>query len=129
MFIGNLGSYLDPQTRLPLLGAPTDDAGEPLASYARIADYASFKAGTAANSVAPHLQTIFFAVKDFAGNSKTFALTIYLDPTAPRVGGNANPTGGFTPSASMVALAGQAYVIDAEMFTAISLTDPKRKKA
>jgi len=74
-----------------------------------------------------HLQTMFFAVKDFAGNSKTFALTIFLDSTAPRVGGSANPTGSFNPSASMVALAGQAYVIDAEMFAAISLTDPKKK--
>ncbi len=127
MFIGNLTSYLDPKERLPLLGAPTDDAGNPLPAYAKIADYASFKAGTNATAVVQHLQTMFFAVKDFAGNSKTFALTIYLDPTARRVEGNANPTGTFSPSASMVALAGQTYVIDAEMFAAISLTYPKKK--
>jgi len=127
MFIGNLTSYLNPKDRLPFLTAPSDDAGNPLANYARISDYASFKAGTNATAVVQHLQTMFFAVKDFAGNSKTFALTIFLDSTAPRVGGSANPTGSFNPSASMVALAGQAYVIDAEMFAAISLTDPKKK--
>lgn len=127
MFIGNLTSYLDPKDRLPLLGTPTDDAGNPLPAYSRIADYASFKAGTNVSAVVQHLQTIFFAVKDLAGNSKAFALTIYLDPTAPRMGGNANPSGNFSPSASMVALAGQAYVIDAEMFATISLTAPKKK--
>jgi hypothetical protein len=57
MFIGNLTSYLDPKDRLPLLGTPTDDAGNPLPAYSRIADYASFKAGTSATAVVQHLQT------------------------------------------------------------------------
>ena len=79
----------------------------------------------AKTTVVQHLQTIFFAVKDTAGNSKTFSVTIYLDPTAPRTGGSANPTGSTTPSASMIGLASQngvIYVIDLETFLIIDST-------
>src|SRR5262245_48370503 len=133
VFISNLKSYLNPNdpsapgSLVPYLTQPTDDTGAPLPNYANITNYQTLKDGTNATTVVQHLQTIFFAVKDNAGNSKTFALTIYLDPAAPRVGGSANPSGSVTPSASMIALANQAYVIDLETFLMISLTDPKKK--
>jgi hypothetical protein len=52
-------------------------------------------------------------------------LTIYLDPTAPRVGGSANPSGSVAPSATMIALANQLYVIDLETFLMIEGTKKK----
>jgi hypothetical protein len=133
VFIGNLKSYLNPNDPaspgqpVPYLTPPTDDQGNALPDYAKIADYQSAKDGTSATTLVQRLQTIFFAVKDSAGNSKTFALTIYLDPTAPRVGGNSNPAGSVSPSASMISLANQAYIIDLETFYMISLTEPKKK--
>jgi hypothetical protein len=133
VFIGNLKSYLNPNDPaspgqpVPYLTPPTDDQGNALPNYAKISDYQSAKDGTGATTLVQRLQTIFFAVKDSAGNSKTFALTIYLDPTAPRVGGSANPSGSVSPSASMISLANQAYIIDLETFYMISLTDPKKK--
>ncbi len=127
VFISNLKSYLNPDGNVPFLTSPTDDAGNALANYGKIANYQSSKDGSNAILLVQHLQTIFFAVKDNAGNSKSFALTIYLDPTAPRVGGNANPTGVVNPSASMIALANQAYVIDLETWQMINLTDPRKK--
>jgi hypothetical protein len=133
VFISNLKSYLNPNdpsapgSLVPYLTPPTDDTFTALPNYANIANYKTFKDGTNSTTVVQHLQTIFFAVKDNAGNSKTFALTIYLDPTAPRVGGKSNPSGSVAPSASMIALANEAYVIDLETFLMISLTDPKKK--
>lgn len=134
VFIGNLNSYLNtndptaPGKLVPYVTPPTDDQGEALPSYANIANHQSFADGTNSTTVVQRLQTIFFAVKDNAGNSKTFALTIYLDPTAPRVGGDSNLSGSSNPSASMIALANQIYVIDTDTFQMINLTDPKKKK-
>lgn len=134
VFIGNLNSYLNPNDPtapgklVPYVTPPTDDQGAALPNYANIANHNSFADGTNSTSVVQHLQTIFFAVKDNAGNSKTFALTIYLDPTAPRVGGDSNPSGSFNPSASMIALANQIYVIDIDTFLMINLTNPNKKK-
>ena len=108
-----------------LVGNPHSPGG--IGIDRKIANYQSSKDGSNAILLVQHLQTIFFAVKDNAGNSKSFALTIYLDPTAPRVGGNANPTGVVNPSASMIALANQAYVIDLETWQMINLTDPRKK--
>jgi hypothetical protein len=133
VFISNLKQYLNPNdpsapgSLVPYITPPTDGSGAPLANYANIANYQTFNDGTSATSIVQHLQTIFFAVKDNAGNSKTFALTIYLDPTATRVGGSADPSGSVTPSASMVSLANQAYIIDLETYLMISLTDPKKQ--
>ncbi len=132
MFIGNLTSYLNPKDPsgkvVPFLTQPTDGDGKAIANYAKIANYQSMKDATLPpTEVVQHLQTIFFAVKDTAGNSKTFAITIYLDSTAPRVGGNSNPTGAVNPSSSMIALANQAYIIDLETYQMISWTDPKKK--
>ena len=130
MFVGNLKSYLnpaDPSKPVPFVTSPTDGDGKELANYSKITNYQSFNDGTNSTVVVQHLQTIFFAIKDNAGNSKTFAITIYLDPTAPRVGGNANPTGVVNPSASMISLANQAYIIDLETYQMISWTDPKKK--
>ena len=132
VFIGNLTSYLntkDTANKVPFLTPPVDqiENGVALPNYSKIANYQSSKDGTNSTLVVQHLQTIFFGVKDNAGNSKSFAITIYLDPTAPRVGGNANPTGSVNPSASMIALANQAYIIDYDTFQMISGTDPKKK--
>src|SRR5262249_35321294 len=133
VFISNLKQYLNPNdptspgAPVPYLTPPTDGQGAPLPNYANITNYQTFKDGTNATTVVQHLQTIFFAVKDSAGNSKTFALTIYLDPTAPRVGGDSNPTGSVTPSSSMISLANQAYIIDLQTYLMISLTDPKKQ--
>ena len=132
MFIGNLTSYLNPKDPsgkvVPFLTQPTDGDGKAIVNYAKIANYQSMKDATLPpTEVVQHLQTIFFAVKDTAGNSKTFAITIYLDSTAPRVGGNSNPTGAVNPSSSMIALANQAYIIDLETYQMISWTDPKKK--
>lgn len=133
IFLSNLKQYLNPSDSaapgklVPYLAQPTDGSGGALPNYANITNYQTFKDGTNSASVTQHLQTIFFAVKDTAGNSKTFAVTIYLDSTAPRVGGSANPSGSASPSASMVSLANQAYIIDLDTFLMISLTDPKKK--
>lgn len=130
MFIGNLKSYLnpaDPSKPVPFVTSPTDGDGKELTNYSKITNYQSFKDGTNSTVVVQHLQTMFFAIKDNAGNSKTFAITIYLDPTAPRVGGSANPTGAVSPSVSMISLANQAYIIDLETYQMISWTDPKKK--
>jgi hypothetical protein len=121
---GNLVPYLTPVT---YSDAPAGSASP----YDNILDYDSFKGalqtppdGTPPDPVAltQHLQTMFFAIKDNAGNSKTFALTIYLDPTAPRTGGDANPSGSVTPSASMIALANVLYLIDLETYLMIEGT-------
>lgn len=135
VFISGLTKYLNPSdpsgSPVPYLTPPTDDLGNPLANYVNTADkinipnYATAKDGTNSVGLVQHLQTIFFAVKDAAGNSKTFSLTIYLDPTAPRVGGSSNPTGSVTPSASMITLANQLYVIDLETFLMIDGTKKK----
>jgi len=135
VFIGNLKKYLNPSdpsapvgSLVPYLTPPTDDLGNPLPNYVNTADkinipnYQTAKDGTNSVGLVQHLQTIFFAVKDNAGNSKSFALTIYLDSTAPRVGGSANPTGSVTPTASMIALANLIYVIDLETFQTIEGT-------
>ena len=131
MFIGNLKSYLNPNDAshnlVPYITPPTDGDGNAIPNYAKIANYKTMKDGTNSTEVVQHLQTIFFAIKDNAGNSKTFAITIYLDSTAPRVGGNSNPSGAVNPSSSMIALANQAYIIDLETYQMISWTDPKRK--
>jgi len=131
LFIGNLKSYLNPNDpsgkAVPFLTSPTDDKGSSLTKYSKITNYQTMKDGTKTVEVVQHLQTIFFAVKDLAGNSKTFAITIYLDPTAPRVGGNANPSGQVNSSNSMVALANQAYLINLDTYAMINLTDPKKK--
>ena len=137
VFISNLKSFLystkDANGNPILLPSteavtttPTDPSGtSSTAAYSKIANYQSAKDGSNSTFVTQHLQTIFFGVKDTAGNSKTFALTIYLDSTAPRTGGNANPSGSVTPSASMVSLANQLYVIDLETFLLIDGTKKK----
>ncbi len=116
--ITGLTRYLDPNGNVPFLTTvPYPGTTNP---YANTMNYATFKGllttppgGTppAPVTVQQHLQTMFFAVKDFAGNTKVFALTIFLDPSAPRTGGNSNPSGTFSPSVSMISL-GDLFVID-----------------
>jgi hypothetical protein len=128
--ITGLTRYLNPNGQVPFLTpVPYPGTTNP---YASIMNYATFKGllttpsgGTppAPVYVQQHLQTMFFAVKDFAGNTKTFALTIFLDPTAPRTGGNSNPSGTFSPSASMIAL-GDLFVIDQATLDMINGTLP-----
>lgn len=132
VYISNLKPYLnpsDPSGNLVPYTTPVSYTGSSAANaspYATILDYQSFKDPTAPPvTLAQHLQTIFFAVKDNAGNSKTFALTIFLDPTAPRTGGNSNPSGYVTPSASLIALASQVYVLDLDTFLMIDATKKK----
>lgn len=140
ILISNLKSFLNPNdpsgNAVPFLtpvGYSGPSASNP-SPYGNILNYQTFKdslngvTSTPVNLV-QHLQTMFFAVKDAAGNSKTFALTIYLDPTAPRTGGSAHPSGTFTPSASMVSLASQngvIYIIDLDTFLMISGTATKK---
>jgi len=137
LFIGNLKSYLTKDANsnaVPYLTPPTDDQGNPLPNYwdsttgsSKILNYQSFKDPTQSPvAVVQRLQTIFFSIKDSAGNSKNFAITIYLDPTAPRVGGNSNPSGSVNPSASMISLADQIYIIDLDTYNMINLTAPKK---
>jgi hypothetical protein len=139
VFIQNLKSYLNPNdpsavgSLVPYL-TPVTYVGASAGStspYQNILNYQTFKDPTLTPvTVVQHLQTIFFAVKDYAGNSKVFALTIFLDPTAPRTGGNSTPSGSFTPSASMVALStgtnGVFYIIDLDTYLMISATATKK---
>jgi hypothetical protein len=134
IFIKNLKSFLNPNdpsgNAVPYLNTVGyTGANPPPSPYANILNYQTFKDTTQTPVyLTQHLMTMFFAIKDTAGNSKVFALTIFLDPTAPRVGGNANPTGNVTPSASMIALASQngvVYIIDLDTFLKISSTATK----
>jgi hypothetical protein len=137
VFVNSLSKYLNPSdpsgNLVPYVTPVTyvDATAGSSSPYDEILNYESFKgalqtppggAPPAPVVLTQHLQTMFFAVKDNAGNSKTFAVTIYLDPTAPRTGGNANPSGNVTPSSSMIALANVQYLIDLETFLMIEAT-------
>ena len=137
LFITNLKAYLnqdDPSGNAVPFTTDVLSAMTP-SPYANVLSYQSFKDPNSPQvALHQHLQTMFFEIKDAAGNIKRFALTIYLDPTAPRTGGDATPSGTVTPSASLLALATQTnsqnpviYLIDYDTYMMITNTAPKKK--